>query len=508
MGVKKETLLPLILCAVVIVGITYLSLGRQSEPRIKNIILVIGDGMGPQQLSLALLYARYAPNSVVPDRKLNLEKLIENGEVGLMTTEPYENLVTDSAASATHMATGVKTRVEMVGLDPDGKPVPTLLEQAKGAGKATGLVSNTRMTHATPAAFAAHQVHRKLENEIVMDLLETAPDVMLSGGLRHWLAADHHDSKRKDRREPLKEAEKLGYQIVSTKEELKNAGTGKILGLFSLSLMPDALTLRYPIPTLKEMTGKALEILSKNKNGFFLMVEGGLIDYAGHYNDVGMLLHEMLALDETVGVIHDWAKKRDDTLVIVTADHETGSFGFSYSKTRIPEPKRLPSKDLWHKPSFNFGDPAILDRLYDQKKTFVGMLEEFDALSPKERSPVRLKSLIEENVPFKLTLEDAKRILTVERNEYRVKDHPYLSDETTPRICDFKEFYVYSAENRAALIARALASQQQIVWGSGNHTSTPVAVIAYGPKSVLQKFDGLYHATDLGRKLLALQNKK
>src|SRR3989338_87436 len=152
---------------------------RHARP-VKNIILMIGDGMGPQQISLLLQYAKQAPDAAaVPDRTLSLERLIAAGETGMMSTYPKDNLVIDSAASATHLATGEFTRTEMVGLNRNGFFAETLLEKARRLGKSTGLVTDTRVTHATPAAFAAHQMHRSMENEIAEDILKTQPDVIL-----------------------------------------------------------------------------------------------------------------------------------------------------------------------------------------------------------------------------------------------------------------------------------------------------------------------------------------
>ncbi|TDI82790.1 MAG: alkaline phosphatase, partial [Caldithrix sp.] len=146
----------------------------------KNVIMIIGDGMGPQQVGLLLAYARQAPHSVIKNRTTALDRMLkEGGVLGISMTDAANTLVTDSAASATQLATGKPSGAEMIGSDADGNPTTTILEIAKKQGKSTGLVSDVRMTHATPAAFAAHQPHRTLENEIAVDMLKTGPDVML-----------------------------------------------------------------------------------------------------------------------------------------------------------------------------------------------------------------------------------------------------------------------------------------------------------------------------------------
>ena len=160
----------------------------------KNVIMIIGDGMGPQQVGLLLTYARQAPHSVVKDSTTALDRMLkEGGVLGISLTHAANSLVTDSAASGTQLATGKPSGVEMIGSDADGNRTTTILEIAKKQGKSTGLVSDVRITHATPAAFAAHQPHRSLENEIALDMLKTGPDVMLAGGLRHWIPKEAND---------------------------------------------------------------------------------------------------------------------------------------------------------------------------------------------------------------------------------------------------------------------------------------------------------------------------
>src|SRR5690606_636136 len=251
---------------------------------------------------------------------------------------------------------------EMIGLNARGDRVETVLQQAKRLGKASGLVSDTRITHATPASFAAHQIHRRLANAIATDLLHSGVDVMLAGALRYFLPQDSAlisyeqqqnilaaglplSSKRTDARNVLTEAEQQGYQLAFNREQLQAVDTFPVLGLFASSALPDALLEKSQPqrtqPSLTEMTEAVLNLLSQHEQGFFLMVEGGQIDWAGHNNDAGGLLHELLRFDEAIQVVVNWAEKRNDTLVILTADHETGGFGFSYSAADIPDRKSV-----------------------------------------------------------------------------------------------------------------------------------------------------------------------
>jgi alkaline phosphatase len=492
---------------------------------IKNIILMIGDGMGPQQVGLLESYADLAPHSIYNGQKTALYKLAQQGVIGASLTHPNDAIVVDSACSATMLATGVMTGSEVIGIDADGNSVETVLEKAKRMGKATGLVSDTRITHATPAAFAAHQPHRSLENEIASDLLSANVDVMLSGGLRHWLpqSADTAGviskqlpalsatdlslkSKRKDDRNLLLEAQQQGYTLAFNKEMLVQSKTEKLLGLFSSSGMNDGIqnsaTVNDPQrtqPTLKEMTDKALDILSKDKDGFFLMVEGGQIDWAGHSNDAGTMLHEMIKFDQAVESVYQWAQGRNDTLIIVTADHETGSFGFSYSGYQLPKPQKRSGEAFKHQdyaPNFNFGAFTVLDDLYKQKMSYANMLATLNKLNKDQQTPQNLVSIINSNSAFPITEAQAKAILTDKVNPYHKNDHSYLSATDIPAIHDFDAFYPYN--DRANLIARAQATQQNIVWGTGTHTHTPVNVFAWGPAATILPVSKIMHHSQLG----------
>lgn len=506
--------------------------------KIKNVIFVIGDGMGPQQLGLLLSYARQAPHSVIQDRSTAFDRMLENqGVLGVSMTYPAFNLVADSAASASQLATGKASGSEMIGLDKYGNEVSTVLELAKRQGKSTGLVSDTRITHATPAGFAAHQSHRSKENEIALDMLKTGPDVMLSGGLRHWIpsgaskpnsvsASDAHQalltslpkltassikvkSKRKDDRNLLLEAKQQGYELAFTREQLKQVN-GKVLGLFANSIMADGIQntrkLKDPKrtePSLKEMSEKAIEVLDKNENGFFLMIEAGQIDWAGHYNDTGTMLHELLKLNETLNYVLDWAENRDDTLIIVTADHETGGFGFSYSANDLPQATSLRGSaftdDTYH-PQFNFGHPQVLDKLYQQKISYSELFfEHFDALPKSQQNAEKLVELVNAYTDFPIDEAQAAKILKTKRNPFYHHDHPYLSRKVVPQFDVNEAFFVY--QNRLNLLAMEVSKAQQVVWATGSHTATPVLVFVNGPKNATAKFSKVLHHTDIGHNI-------
>ncbi len=505
-----------------------------AETKIKNVIMLIGDGMGPQQMGLLEAYARQAPNSIYKGESTSLSEITAESTVGLSMHNPADALVVDSAASASQLATGTFSPSEAIGVDVRGDAVETVLELAKKEGRATGLVSDTRLTHATPAAFASHQPHRSLENEIAVNMLEgNHVDVMLSGGLRHWVPASVNEkgktyesiqsmtgnafsvsSKRKDERNLLKEAQERGYKLAFDREQLTSLEDGRVLGLFSNSGMMDGIVYsqtrndrQRKEPTLKEMTVKAIDMLEENDKGFFLMVEGGQIDWAGHNNDAGTMLHEMIKFDETIKAVYEWAKGRDDTLILVTADHETGSFGFSYSAANLPKAKKLPGKVFEgqdYKPMFNFGSVDILDALYNQKKSFIEIMGEFYQRPAKQQTPDVLAEVVNKNSDFDITARQAANILAMDENRFRDPEHSYLKDEQLPVVNDFSAFYVYGSEIQYNLLGREMAEEQNVVWGTGTHTTTPVVVIAYGNEEAAKTFSGFMHHTDIGQRLKAL----
>jgi len=201
----------------------------------------------------------------------------------------------------------------------DGKKYLTVLEGAKQRGMSTGLVATSTITHATPACFGAHVRDRDNEIDIAEQLLENKIDVLLGGGRSFFLPEDR-DGEREDGRNLIEEAKQAGYSYAESGEDLENARRPYLLGLFQ-----DAeLTTLEPEPTLAGLADKALEVVSKSQNGFFLMVEGSQIDWACHDNDRDNTIRQTLLFDEAVKVAMDFAIEDRETLVIVTGDHETG----------------------------------------------------------------------------------------------------------------------------------------------------------------------------------------
>lgn len=303
------------------------SLADEETADAKNIILMIGDGMGPQHI----LAARW--KSVGFEGKLRLETL---PHYGLIATGSADSAVTDSAAASTAMATGVKTNKGVIGLDPGLKPLATVLEDAKKHGKSVGLVTTAQISHATPAAFAAHVENRSQMTTIASDLLDNGVDVLLGGGEDEFLPGSQsgcfpEPGERTDGRNLINEAVKNGYTYICSEAQLQETNTTsvvKLLGLFSDEGMS-----RPGSPSLKEMTRSAIAILSKNPNGFFLMVEGGQIDWASHENDALNAMNDTIDFDAAVETALTFQNLNAGTLLIVTADHETGGMRLSTVST-------------------------------------------------------------------------------------------------------------------------------------------------------------------------------
>ena len=273
----------------------------QSDINPQNIILLIGDGMGAAQVQAAMLVSANA---------LNLEKCIVLGQ---SKTSCANNYITDSAAGATAMACGEKTNRGYVGVDTNGNPLQSILHFAEDAGLATGLIATLEITHATPASFIAHQPSRKNFEDIALDFMDTDIDLFIGGGLRHFNARD-------DGLNLIDTLIKNDYAIAFSEEEIEEVSSGKLVGL--VSGPPSILDGRGDF--LLNSSIKALDILSQNKNGFFLMIEGSQIDWGGHANNIEYVVTEVLDFDKAIGAAIDFADTNGNTLVIVTADHETG----------------------------------------------------------------------------------------------------------------------------------------------------------------------------------------
>ena len=323
---------------------SYTVTNEKSKKRAKNVILFVGDGMSLQARQIARILSKGITEGRYNDL-LNMEKM---DNVAVVTTSGYDAIVTDSANSASAYATGHKSVVNAMGVyenctkDPfDDPKVENIIELVKRTrGMATGIVSTSNITDATPAAMVSHTRRRAEQNFIAQTMLEDyhRPDVILGGGSRHFIPMDVPGSKRKDNVDVIKSFEDLGYSFSGTKTELENTpqSADKLLGLYQLDNMNvyiDRAVIKNPKvlkgftdqPGLVEMTEKAIDTLSKNDNGFFLMVEGACVDKQLHVLDWQRAAYDNIELDKAVGAAQKFAAQNNDTLIIVVADHAHGA---------------------------------------------------------------------------------------------------------------------------------------------------------------------------------------
>lgn len=267
----------------------------QSQDEPVSVILMIGDGMGTSQVTLAQIFQK---------EPLALDTI---ETVGLVRTHSADMLVTDSAASATAMACGVKTDNFMIGVTPDGKPAESILETLKQRGYKVGLVTTSRVTHATPAAFGAHVASRDMEKEVAEQFAALELDVLLGGGGK-YVKAD-----------------------VTTAAQLAAFKGDRLVGIFDRSHLPYVLDRGADVPSLAAMTRKALDTFGDDP--FFVMIEGARIDQACHAYDAVSSIHEMRDFDAAVRVALDVAAARKNVLVVITADHTTGGLAITEKVT-------------------------------------------------------------------------------------------------------------------------------------------------------------------------------
>jgi len=306
--------------------------GNTENP--KNVIFMVGDGMGPSYNSA---YRYFADN---PDTKELDQTAFDKYLKGTNRTnpdDPKEN-VTDSAAGGTAFATGHKTYNGAISVDTNKNPVKSVLEQAKEDGKSTGIVTTAEVTDATPAVYAAHVDSRDKKDEIAQQFFndkingQHKADVILGGGSKYF---------GKENGNLTEKFQQDGYDYVTNKDELANSQSDQVLGLFSEKDMPLQIDAPQENPLLVDMENSALSKLEKNNKGFFLMVEGASIDKSGHPNDITGVMSEMSGFEKAFQNAIDYANTHKDTLVVATADHSTGGLSIAKGKDYVWNPEAI-----------------------------------------------------------------------------------------------------------------------------------------------------------------------
>lgn len=334
---RKSLVAMLIAAAVMASSVAVPAPVMAAKPKIKNVIVLVPDGCGATHVTAARWY-KGAP--------LALDEMVAGG----VRTYSAESLITDSAPAATAFATGYKSNSKFVSVQPEKveipgvsqipdnmkyQPLATVLEGAKLKGKSTGIIATSNIQHATPAGFSSHTHNRGDYNDIAEQQVYLDIDVVLGGGKQYLLPTDQ-GGKRTDGENLLNVVKKKGYTYIETRDELMKAKGNKLFGMFAkddMSYEMDRAATTPTEPTLAEMTAKAIEVLSKDKDGFFLFVEGSKVDWASHANDPIGVISDALAFDDAVKVALDFAKKDGNTMVIAFTDHGNGGMSIGNQST-------------------------------------------------------------------------------------------------------------------------------------------------------------------------------
>lgn len=453
---KKSILITL---AAAILPSIYSMAGTQSQPPRgpKNIILFIGDGMSVPQRMVAEEYSR----------KIGREPLAMNSFMCQATTRTCSasSLVTDSAASGTAIACGTKTTNGAIGVDKDGKRLESCAEFAKKAGWKVGIVTSVTINHATPAAFYAHRPHRSMLYEIGLDLLASDFDLFMGGGLA-WAMNSTNSPEYRGNLYDL--ASSNGWVVAKGRAGFNSLPAkykkgSHVWWVGCEEALPYAIdSANDDTPRLPEITRYALNYL---KDNFFIMIEGGRIDYAGHSNDAATTLRDTLELDDAIKVALDFASRNPDTLIIVAGDHETGGMSMGFAGT---------------------GYAFYMERLEHQKASvdeFKHLLEEKKNQMGEKFSFDVAKAMLEEYFGFKFDGDPNDPMFVDARDVESFKRHFAKGD----------------IHDKAR---RLISAKAGVGWTTGSHTGLPALTTAKGPGSRL--FTGLLDNTDISKKIKTL----
>jgi alkaline phosphatase len=438
------------------------SIADENKKDLKYVFYFIGDGLGASQRQITEYYKQQKIDK--KDYKLIMNSL---PVAGINTSFSTDSLVTDSAAAGTALATGHKTNNDMISVLPCGTKVKTLIQAANEKDWLTGIISTTRLTHATPASFAAHNVNRDNENEIAEDFIASNVDFFAGGGYRHFVKKDSSmNSKREDDRDLVNEFKKLGYKTFIGEDSAKafkaftpKAGS-KVFAAFTNSHMPyelDRKNQKMEIPALSELVEKNLEVFEKSDKPFFMMVEGGRIDHACHINDAHAAIKDTLAFDRAIRVAYDFYKKHPkETLIVVAADHETGGFGLGFAKNYFIDLDPIFKTKISTEDVYN-------NDIIKNKEKFYEYIEEHFGLTDLTSSEKEM-------------LENAIMLQNI--NTY---------DEI--RFGEYKPTQV--------VIGRIIAARANIFWTTFAHTGTQLPLSAAGVGA--EKFGGFIDNTDIAK---------
>ncbi len=407
--------------------------GEHETSEVKNVIYMIPDGYST---SYATNYRWFKGEDSAFDPYLK----------GMMKTYSEDSEVTDSAAAGTAMATGTKTNNGMVGVTPDGEEAESILDVSEKAGKSSGLVATSTITHATPATFGSSVKDRDDQAKIAPQYLENDVDVIMGGGKEYFLPESEGGKQKENNL--VEQAQEDGYSYVENKEEMMDLKEDeKVLGLFAEGPMSSELDRdETDQPSLSDMTSSAIDALSQDEDGFFLMVEGSQIDWAGHAHDAAWAMNDTQAFEKAVTEALEFAKQDKNTLVVIAGDHDTG--GMSVGANGEYDVKQDVVQEITAT-----GD-HMAEQLNDDKSN--------------------IKDVVNEYTGLELSKEEVETIR--------------------------------SSETPNAAINQIVSDRALVGWTSSNHTGVDVPVYAFGPSS--DQFSGLVNNTDMPKKIAAAMGHK
>lgn len=488
----KKSLLNLLLLAVFIIS---LSASANIDEARKNyegkkpkyVFYFVGDGMGMPQINAAQAYLSAKNGNKLP-AKLAITTL---PSASITATYAANRYITGSAAAGTALACGEKTSINTIGMNADhSKKLQSVAEVAKERGKKVGIISSVSIDHATPACFYAHQKSRSMYYEIDHDLANSNFDFFGGGGLKD---PEGKRSKSEKKVNALELAKENGFKYVNSKADFKklSKNDGKVIAV--APNLAGGKSLKYAIDqnsediTLAEFTSKAIELLDNDKKGFFIMVEGGKIDWACHANDAVGAIEDLLALDKSVKVALDFYNKhKDETIIVVAGDHETGGMTIGYSglKYETAFTKLLNQK---------MSQEALAEKVSEWRETWGTEYRFAEMLSFLETNfGLGKKELELSDQEKNELLEAAKLTFTKDFNPYRVSEEQYL---------------LYGGYEPFSVTTTHLLNQKAgIAWTTYSHTAVPIPCYALGVGDEL--FKGFYFEnTDVANNLKTILTK-
>ncbi|ADQ14915.1 alkaline phosphatase [Halanaerobium hydrogeniformans] len=491
MSLKRTLKIGLATLVILIAALVFMPVQTEAQ-EVEHVFFFIGDGLGNAQATLTEYYLQDKYDD--PDYELNMHRL---DEMAVTTTYGADKVVPGSAQTATALASGHKTNFGYVGVTTDHEPTTTIMDKARENDWGTGLVTTTRVTHATPAAFASHVPDRGMENEIIEHYLEKEVDVIAGGGYRHLYPEDHPDSTRTDDRNMYAEFAEAGYNTfegpadVDEFRDFDPEGRERILAGFHPTHMS------YEIdrdsaeePSLAEMTDISLNTLEEYGE-FMMVIEGGRIDHAAHNNDPGGMIYDTIAFDEAIGVALEFYEENpDNTLIIVAGDHETGGLGLNSCE----------GMEYGYYLDFEpvFAQEASIEEgiaFEDEEQWYQDIADKFglDELTPREQDWMEHGVAIEEEYGHEADVGRPGRVGGV-YDGGQDYDVPYDDDALTEEMAAHWPQAPWISPAQSTL-AHIVSRRAKIGWNTSSHTGSAIQLTAHGAGA--SNYEGRLDNTDV-----------